>query len=230
MCRDARHDPGSKGLSMSRIAVFGGHGQVALRLVPLLVAAGHEVGSIIRNSAQIDDVADSGATPLVADIEYLDVEKIAALLDGFDVVVWLAGAGGGDADRTYAVDRDAAIRSMDAAAIAGIERYLMVSYFGAGPDHGVDRGSAFYPYAESKAEADDYLKTTSLSWTILGPSALTSDPGTGSITTKSAGATGGSVTRDDVAAVIAAAIDNTSTHGRFVEFDNGETPIEDALR
>lgn len=215
---------------MSRIAVFGGHGQVALRLAPLLVARGHEVGSIVRNSAHIDDVADSGATPLVADVEYLDVEKIAALLEGCDAVVWLAGAGGGDADRTYAVDRDAAIRSMDAAARAGIERYLMVSYFGAGPDHGVERGNAFYPYAESKAEADDYLKTTSLTWTILGPSALTSDPGTGSIITKSEGATGGSVTRDDVAEVIAAAVDNTSTYGRFIEFDNGDTPIEDALR
>ena len=199
---------------MSRIAVFGGHGQVALRLAPLLVARGHEVGSIIRNSAQIDEVADAGATPLVADIEYLDVEKIATLLDGFDTVVWAAGAGGG----------------MDAAGRAGIGRYLMLSYFGAGPDHGVERGNAFYPYAEAKSDADEYLRSTSLSWTILGPSALTTDPGTGSITTREDGATRESVTRNDVAAVIAAAIDSESTVGRFIEFDNGSTPIEEAIR
>lgn len=214
---------------MSRIAVFGGHGQVALRLAPLLVNRGHEVGSIVRNAGHIDDVADAGASPLVADIEYLDVEKIAALIDGFDVIVWLAGAGGGDAARTYGVDRDAAVRSMDAAGRAGISRYVMVSYFGAGPNHGVDRDNSFYAYAEAKAEADEYLRSTSLSWTILGPSALTLDPGTGKITTRDAGATGESVTRDDVAEVIAEAVDNPATFGRFIEFDNGETPIAEAL-
>lgn len=215
---------------MSRIAVFGGHGQVALRLTSLLVARGHEVGAIIRNPEHVGDVANAGGSPVVADIEFLDVEKIAALLDGYDAIVWSAGAGGGNADRTYAVDRDAAIRSMDAAARAGAQRYVMVSYFGAGHGHGVDEGSSFFPYADAKAAADDYLKSTSLSWTILGPSALTLDPGTGMIATKEQGATGRSVTRDDVAAVAAAVLDAPSTIGTFIEFDNGDTPIDDAVR
>ncbi|SNS85610.1 SDR family oxidoreductase [Rhodococcoides kyotonense] len=214
---------------MSRVVIFGGHGKVALRLSPLLVAAGHEVGAIVRNPEHVGDVANAGATPIVADIEYLDVAKIAALVEGYDVAVWSAGAGGGDPKRTYAVDRDAAIRSMDAAGRAGISRYVMVSYFGAGLDHGVDSENAFHAYAQAKAEADDYLKSTSLSWTILGPSALTLDPGTGLIDTKEAGATGSSVTRDDVAAAVAATIDSPGTARRFIEFDNGKTPIADAL-
>lgn len=214
---------------MSRIAIFGGHGQVALRLAPLLIEQGHQVGSIVRNPDHVDDIVNIGATPLVADIEHLDVEKIAALIDGFDAIVWSAGAGGGNLDRTYAVDRDAAIRSMDAAGRAGISRYVMVSYFGAGPDHGVEESSSFHAYAEAKAAADEYLKSTSLSWTILGPSALTLDRGTGSITTRENGATGTSVTRDDVAAVASVSVDNPSTIRRVIEFDNGDTPIGDAL-
>ncbi|MGA9870979.1 MAG: SDR family oxidoreductase [Rhodococcus sp. (in: high G+C Gram-positive bacteria)] len=214
---------------MSRIAVFGGHGQVALRLAPMLVARGHEVGSIVRNPAHVDDIVNAGATPIVADIEYLDVEKIAALVEGCDAVVWSAGAGGGDPDRTYAVDRDAAIRSMDAAGRAGIGRYVMVSYFGAGRGHGVDESNSFFAYADAKATADEYLRSTSLSWTILGPSALISDAGTGSISTRENGATGSSVTRDDVAAVVAAVVDTPSTIGRFIEFDNGTTRIADAI-
>lgn len=214
---------------MSRIAIFGGHGQVALRLAPLLVERGHEVGSIVRNPDHVADIANVGATPLVADIENLDVEKIAALLDGFDTVVWSAGAGGGSADRTYAVDRDAAIRSMDAAGRVGITRYVMVSYFGADTQHGVDPSNSFFAYAEAKAAADAYLKSTSLSWTILGPSALTLDPGTGSISTKDNGAIGASVTRDDVAAVVAETVDTPGTIGRVIEFDNGDTPIAEAL-
>jgi uncharacterized protein YbjT (DUF2867 family) len=214
---------------MSRVAIFGGHGQVASRLTPLLVERGHEVGAVVRNAAHVTDVANLGATPIVADIETLDVQKIAALLDGFDAIVWAAGAGGGNPDRTFAVDRDAAIRSMDAAGRSGISRYVMVSYFGAGREHGVARDSSFFPYAEAKAAADDYLRSTSLDWTILGPSALTSDKGTGSITTREHGARGDSVTRQDVAAVAAAVIDTPSTIGRFIEFDNGDTSIADAL-
>ncbi|WP_072806926.1 NAD(P)-dependent oxidoreductase [Rhodococcoides yunnanense] len=214
---------------MSRVVIFGGHGQVALRLIPLLVGRGHEVGAIVRNPDHVTDIADAGATPIVADVEHLDVGKIAALVDGFDVVVWTAGAGGGNPDRTYAVDRDAAIRSMDAAGRTGISRYIMVSYFGAGPGHGVDPETSFFAYAEAKAAADEYLRSTSLEWTILGPSALTLDPGTGLIRTREDGATGASVTRDDVAAVAAAAVDRPGTVGRFIEFDNGDTPIDRAL-
>lgn len=219
----------TKELSMSKIVLFGGHGKVALLLAPLLVARGHEVGAIVRNPDHVGDIADVGATPIVADVENLDVEKTAALIDGFDAVVWSAGAGGGSAERTYAVDRDAAVRSMDAAGRAGIARYVMVSYFGAGPDHGVEQSSSFFPYAEAKAAADEYLKSTSLSWTILGPSALTLEPGTGSIRTREDGATGESVTRADVAAVAAHVLDDPKTIGRFIEFDNGDTPIDDAL-
>lgn len=215
---------------MSRVVVFGGHGKVALRCIPLLVAAGHEVGAVIRNPEQVGDIADAGATALVADVEHLDAEKIAELISGHDAIVWSAGAGGGDADRTYAVDRDAAIRSMDAAARAAISRYVMVSYFGAGPDHGVSPDSSFFAYADAKATADSYLAETSLDWTILGPSALTDEPGTGSISTKASGATGTSVTRDDVAAVIAAVVESPSTYSQFIEFDNGDTPISDAVR
>lgn len=215
---------------MSRIVIFGGHGQVASRLTPLLVDRGHEVGAIIRNPEHVDDVANLGATPIVADIETLDVAKVAALIDGFEAIVWAAGAGGGNPSRTYAVDKDAAIRSMDAAGRSGIARYVMVSYFGAGNAHGVDPDSSFFAYADAKAAADDYLRSTSLSWTILGPSALTLDPGTGSIATRESGATGTSVTRQDVAATVAAAIETPSTIGRFIEFDNGDIPIADALR
>ena len=122
-----------------------------------------------------------GATPVLADVETATAEELADQLRGHDAVVWSAGAGGGNPERTYAVDRDAAIRSMDAAAAAGVQRYVMVSYLGAGKDHGVPEDNSFFPYAEAKAAADEYLKSTSLDWTILGPGALTLEPATGKI-------------------------------------------------
>ena len=164
-----------------RIVIIGGHGKVAMLLAPLLTEAGHEVTSLIRNADHRDEVAATGAAPVVADVEHLGVDAIAEHLAGHDAVVWSAGAGGGNPARTYAVDRDAAIRSMDAAAAAGARRYVMVSYFGAGADHGVSPDSGFFAYAEAKAAADAHLRTTDLAWTILAPSTLTLDPGTGMI-------------------------------------------------
>ncbi len=122
---------------MSRILIIGGHGKVALLLAPLLVQEGHTVTSVIRNAAHVGDVEATGAQALVADVETLDVDQLTNLVSGNDAVVWSAGAGGGDPQRTYAVDRDAGIRSIDAAEAAGIPRYIMVSYFGAGADHGI---------------------------------------------------------------------------------------------
>jgi uncharacterized protein YbjT (DUF2867 family) len=209
------------------IALIGGHGKVALHVIPLLHAAGHQVDAVIRNPQHRDDVVEAGARAVVADVETMDTDALADLLRGHDVVIWSAGAGGGNPQRTFAVDRDAAIRSMDAAASAGVGRYLMVSYFGAGPDHGVPADHSFYPYAEAKAEADAHLRAGDLAWTILAPSGLTDDPGTGGIEIDTGSAA--TVARADVAAVIAAVVKRADLAGRTIEFNNGPTPIEQAL-
>ncbi|GAA3626239.1 SDR family oxidoreductase [Microlunatus ginsengisoli] len=214
---------------MSRIALIGGHGKVALLAEPLLVADGHEVSAVVRNPAHAEDIAARGADPVVADVENLDTDGLTALLTGHDVVVWSAGAGGGSPARTYAVDRDAAIRSMDAARAAGISRYVMVSYFGAGPDHGVPADDGFFAYADAKSAADAYLQDSALDWTILRPSRLTLDEPTGRIDAGARAA--GSVSRANVAAVIRQVIaaEPASVGRRVIAFNDGDTPIAEAL-
>lgn len=213
---------------MSRILIIGGHGKVALLLAPLLVQEGHTVTSVIRNAAHVGDVEATGAQALVADVETLDVDQLTNLVSGNDAVVWSAGAGGGDPQRTYAVDRDAAIRSIDAAEAAGIPRYIMVSYFGAGADHGIDPDDPFFAYAEAKAAADAHLRASAVEWTILAPSALTMDAPTGRVDVSASSSQ--RVSRADVAAVIAAVIDEPTASGRTISFNNGDTPIADAVR
>jgi uncharacterized protein YbjT (DUF2867 family) len=212
---------------MSRILIIGGHGKIALLLAPLLVARGDDVTSVIRNHEHAADVEATGATALVADVEKLTVDELASLMSGQDAVVWSAGAGGGNAARTYAVDRDAAIRSMDAAAAAGVDRYVMVSYFGAGRDHGVPADNPFFAYAEAKAAADEHLRASGLAWTILAPSTLTTDAPTGRIDVDADES--GSVSRADVAAVIAAVLAEDRTSGRTIRFNTGDHPIAEAI-
>lgn len=213
---------------MARIVIFGGHGKVALLLAPLLSTRGDEVTAVIRNPDHADDVRAAGAEPVVFDVEQQDRAAIAALLAGHDAVVWSAGAGGGDAARTRAVDRDAAVRSMDAAVDAGVRRYVMVSYFGASPDHGVPADNPFHAYAEAKAAADEHLRASGLDWTILGPSSLTLGEATGRIDVTADESD--EVSRADVAQVIAETLREDSTVRRTIRFNAGDQPIADALR
>ena len=213
---------------MTRILIIGGHGKIALLLAPLLVARGDSVTSVIRNPDHSPAVAATGASPVVADVENLSAAELATLFKDQHAVVWSAGAGGGNPERTYAVDRDAAIRAIDAATSAGIPRFVMVSYFGASPEHGVPADNSFYAYAEAKAAADAHLEASTLDWTILAPSTLTSDPGTGAIETGER-VTASSVSRADVAAVAAAVLADDATVGRVIPFNTGSTPISEAL-
>jgi uncharacterized protein YbjT (DUF2867 family) len=213
---------------MACIAVIGGHGKVALQLASILSQRGDQVTSVFRNPDHTDDVAATGARPVVADIETLETHALADLLAGHDAVVFSAGAGGGDPARTYAVDRDAAIRAIDAAAQAGARRFVMVSYFGAGPEHGVAPDNSFFAYAEAKAAADAHLRDSGLDWTVLGPGRLTLDPATGRIAV-GAQARDGHVSREDVALVAAAVLADDSTIRRTIEFNNGDVPIAEAL-
>ncbi|MGA8547679.1 MAG: SDR family oxidoreductase [Mycobacterium sp.] len=210
---------------MSRIVVIGGHGKVALHLARILTQRGDEVTSVFRNPEHTEEVAATGAGPVIADIETLDTDALAQLLAGNDAVVFSAGAGGGNPARTYAVDRDAAIRVIDAARQAGVRRFVMVSYFGAGPDHGVAQDDPFFAYAEAKAAADAHLRASDLDWTVLGPGRLTLEPATGRI----AVGAGKEVSREDVALVAAAVLSDRATIGRTIDFNNGDLPIAEAL-
>jgi uncharacterized protein YbjT (DUF2867 family) len=212
-----------------RLAIIGAHGKVARLLTPLLHESGHHVTGVVRNPDHVADVEADGAEARVFDVESADVDAITDLLDDHDAVVWSAGAGGGNPQRTYAVDRDAAIRSMEAATAAGVRRYVMVSYFGAGPDHGVAEDDPFFPYADAKTAADAALAQSDLDWTILRPSRLTNDAGTGRIETSLAGAGKGSVSRADVALVVAETLARPGLAGATVEFNNGEVPVSEAL-
>lgn len=205
---------------MTNVSIIGGHGKVALRLARLLSERGDEVTSWVRNPDHITDVEAAGATAVVADVESMHLDDLTRQLAGAEAVVWSAGAGGGSTERTYAVDRDAAIRTMDAAEMAGVGRYVMVSYFYDKPDHGVPQDSSFFPYADAKAAADAALRDSDLDWVILGPSSLTDDAGTGRIET-GPGVTASDVSRDDVAALAAHVLGTSSLRRVTIDFNGG---------
>ena len=78
-----------------RIAIAGGHGQIARLLARRLVEAGHEPHALIRKPEQATDIEADGATPVVIDLEKTDDAGLAEVLTGCDAVVFAAGSGPG---------------------------------------------------------------------------------------------------------------------------------------
>ncbi|MET7437158.1 MULTISPECIES: NAD(P)H-binding protein [unclassified Streptomyces] len=212
-----------------RIVIAGGHGQIALRLERLLAARGDEAAGIIRRAEQGDELREAGAEPIVCDLESASVEEVAGHLRGADAAVFAAGAGpGSTVARKDTVDRAAAVLFADAAELAGVRRYVVVSSMGADPAH--QGNEVFDAYLRAKGEADEYVRNReALDWTILRPGALTNDAGTGLVRLEAS--TGrGSVPRDDVAAVLAELVDTPATAGLTLELISGSAPISVAVK
>jgi nucleoside-diphosphate-sugar epimerase len=209
------------------VAIAGGHGQVARRLARLLVERGDGVRGLIRNPDHGDDLRADGSEPVELDLETASVAEVADAIRGTDAVVFAAGAGpGSGAERKWTLDRDGAVKLLEAATDAGIARYLIVSSIGTdNPPAGDD---VFSVYLRAKAEADAAVAASDRDWTIVRPGSLTDDPGTGSATI-STEPVRDRVSRDDVAAVLAAVLAEPRSVGTTLYVVGGDRPIAEAL-
>jgi uncharacterized protein YbjT (DUF2867 family) len=209
------------------IVIAGGHGKIARRLTPLLVARGDRVRGLIRNPDHAGDLRTDGSEPVVLDLEQADVDDVAAAITGADAVVFAAGAGpGSGAQRKLTLDRDGAIKLLAAAESADVGRYVIVSSIGAeAPPEGDD---GFSVYLRAKAQADAALTASDRAWTIVRPGSLSDEPGTGRarLTTE---AVRGEVSRADVAATLAEVLHEPRSARLTFYVVGGDEPIAQAL-
>jgi uncharacterized protein YbjT (DUF2867 family) len=210
-----------------RIAIAGGHGQIALRLAKIMSQRGDEVVALIRNPNHADEVRDAGAEPAVVDLEHASEDEVANAIGGSDAVVFAAGAGpGSGSERKETMDYGGAVKLIGAAKQAGIGRYVIVSSMGADPNATGD--DTFSVYLRAKGRADDAVRASGLDATVVRPGGLTNEAGTGRVRLGES-LPRGQVPRDDVAAVLAAVLDSPSTIGRTADLIAGDTPISEAV-
>jgi uncharacterized protein YbjT (DUF2867 family) len=210
-----------------RVVIAGGHGKVALRLERRLTEAGDRAVGLVRNPDHVADVEETGARAVVLDLEHTDVRTLADQVREADAVVFAAGGGpNSGAARKETVDKGAAVLLAAAAEATGVRRYLMISSMGtdrADPDS----DDVFQVYLRAKKAADDDLRARDLDWTIVHPGRLTDDPGTGRV--RVGRLERGEVTREDVAAVLVAALHDDRTIGKDFDLLGGDQPIAEAL-
>jgi uncharacterized protein YbjT (DUF2867 family) len=214
---------------MSSVAIIGAHGKVAQQLMRVLYDRSDEFVGIVRSTDHAEDIYRLGGEGVVLDIETASPDMLARAIDGCDCVVFTAGAGAGSGvARKRTVDYGGSVKSADAAQQAGIRRFIQVSAWGVDGDVSSDTYETWAAYVQAKRDADAELRTRELHWTILRPGGLTNDPGTGLVRLGDA-VPRGSISREDVARLIVAALDNPGSVGHTWEAVAGDTPIADAV-
>jgi uncharacterized protein YbjT (DUF2867 family) len=207
-----------------RVLVAGANGQVGRYIVRLLAERGHEAHAMIRDEAQASEIHDLGGEPVVADLE----GEVAHAVEGCDAVIFSAGGGpGSSAEKKETVDRQGAVKLIEAAREHGARRYVMVSAMGAtDPESGSE---GMQPYLFAKARADQALQESGLDYTIVRPGKLTDEPGTGTVEVALSLGRRDEIPREDTARIIVAALDKDNTFGKTFEVLSGDTTVEEAL-
>ena len=211
-----------------KIFIAGAHGNIGKKLVRILAKKGHQVKAMIRDQAQSDEMKELGAEPVVADLE----KDRDFPLDGIEVVYFCAGSGGHTGpDKTLEVDQKGAVKLVESAYKHKVYKFIMVSSLGADdPKQGPE---SLQHYLRAKHEADKELKYSGLAYTIIRPGGLTDEPGTGKITAREKleekEKQNNSISREDVAATLAACLEHRHTENKVFEVISGNTPIDDAL-
>mgnify|MGYP003149272349 CR=1 FL=1 len=184
-------------MSMS-ILVAGATGKTGLHFDRYLLDQGAVPTALVREDS------DTSALPSDVHLRQGDLTDLPGdVCAGMDAVVFAAGAGGSSsAKMTDAVDRDGAIRLIDLARQAGVNRFVMLSSVGADQ---VNPTGDLAHYLKAKHAADEHLKSSGLTYAILRPVALTDDgPGGEPVLGEAVDRTA-SASRADVARLLAEA-------------------------
>ncbi|WP_114570248.1 SDR family oxidoreductase [Exiguobacterium flavidum] len=206
------------------IIIIGANGTTGRKMVRLIgESAHHQAIAVVREENQINDLIHLGAAEVrVGDL----TEDISPVIADADVIIFAAGAGGASDALTRAVDKEGAIKVIDAAKDSGIKRFIMLSSMGADDPQG-----ELKVYLEAKRAADAHLRESGLDYTIVRPGPLNDEDGHGTVEIKGHfdSYEGRSVSRDDIASLLVALVDHP-TQSRQFEVLNGPFKIEEALR
>jgi Predicted nucleoside-diphosphate-sugar epimerases len=153
---------GASGFEM--ILVVGASGYLGGYTIRRLLAVGRRVRAASRDRQKLVELQSSGAELVQADL--VDRRSLDAACDGVDAVLAashsLLGTG---KYSSAAVDEAGHLALIDAAASAGVRRFVYTSAMFASPDHPVD-------FLRNKAKVEAHLAASGLSYAILRPSAF----------------------------------------------------------
>lgn len=206
-----------------KVFIIGVSGAVGGLLAGKLIDRGDDVVGLVRRDEQRRDLAARGVEAHVAELADLAADSLAPMLTGMDVVVYTAGSNGGRREVTAAIDGDGVLKALEAAELAGVSRFTLVSVLPeAGRAHELGDDVEFY-FAVKKL-IDVTVSMSDLDWLILRPSLLVDRDGIGTISLGPA-QPHDEIPRQDVAETLAELLHEPRIRKRILELTQGTTPI-----
>lgn len=225
-------------MSKLKVAVVGAHGAVGRILINQLKNndSFDKPLAIVRNQDHVTYFEkEIGVNSSLTSLEDASVGDFVKVLEGYDAVVFTAGAGGkGGPGRILTVDLDGADKIVEAAQLAGVKRFVFISSIEAQNREFWEKLTGLRHYYIAKKAAEIVLKASNLDYTIVQPGSLGDKNGTGkfvdfhNIDWETVGLP--TVQREDVASFIVASLLNPKkTIGKTVPLINGPVPLDDFL-
>ena len=211
-----------------KVFILGISGAIGALLSDKLTAAGTEVHGLVRKPAQQVDLAARGVETTLGELSTMSATELARAASGSDAIVYTAGSNGGAREVTKAIDGDGVAKALEAARLAGVRRFVLVSVL---PESWRERDNPdeVEYYFAVKKQADIAVTRSDLDWVILRPSLLIDDPALGTISLGPAEAHG-EIARADVAETLAELLLEPRIRRQILELNTGTTPIREAVR
>ncbi|WP_339226323.1 SDR family oxidoreductase [Oceanobacillus sp. FSL K6-2867] len=214
-----------------KVLVIGANGQIGKHLVRLLQESEeHTVTAMVRKEEQAKELEADGVDTILANLEdSVDTLTQAVIESGAEAIIFSAGSGGSTGpDKTLLIDLDGAVKSMEAAERAGVNRFVLVSAIQA---HNRESwaDSPIRPYMVAKHYADKELVASSLNYTIVRPGNLLNEPAIDKVSAAENLERGG-IPREDVAKVLIASLTEEATYRKSFDLVSGESAISDAIK
>ena len=206
-----------------KVLVIGANGNTATRVIRRLAETDHDPVAMIRDPAHRAKFDRLGVPTVLADLEY----PIDHAIQGCDAIIFAAGSGGKTGkDKTVLIDHLGAIRSIVAAQVHSVRRYIMLSSI----NNDINRQSRIAHYHRAKAHADNHLVESDLDYTIVCPGGLTDEPGTELVSVNTELQGSGLTSRGNLAAALVACLDCDNSVGKSFSLLDGDMPLAEAMR
>ncbi|MFS4446517.1 SDR family oxidoreductase [Maribacter sp. 2307UL18-2] len=205
---------------MENVLVAGANGTTGKKIVKLLNASQYfKPVAMVRKEEQAVQFESEAIDTVLADLE----EDVSHTVKNIDKVVFAAGSGG---KKVIEVDQEGAKRLVDAAKAAEVKKFVMLSSMGA--DY-PEKADELKDYLTAKHNADEYLKSSGLNYSIVRPGSLTNGKPTGKINLELKFKEQGEIDRDDVAQTLVRSLHDDTANGKTFEILKGDTIIGKAM-
>lgn len=201
---------------MTHIFLAGASRGVGREIAKQLVISDYEVTALLRSDSSAEELKAMGVSIVIGDA--LNAEEMKAAIASAKPNAVISSIGGLPNDSGTRPDFEGNKNLIDAAVAAGAERFILISSIGSGdsacalPAQALETLGAVL---KEKAEAEAHLTTSPLTYTVIRPGGLLSQPATDQEVLTEDPSVAGSIPRPGVAKLAVACLSSDQANNKI---------------